>query len=57
LERNVAELDKAITASRRKAQRNPQDKDAKDFLFAAYQSKVELLTTVADQTQMAALGR
>lgn len=57
LERNVADLDMAISASRRRAQRNPQDKDAADFLFAAYQSKVELLRTVADQSQMAMLGR
>lgn len=57
LERNVADLDQAITASRRRALRNPQDKDAAGFLFAAYQSKVELLRTVADQSQMAMLGR
>lgn len=57
LERNVADLDQAISASRRRALRNPQDKDAAAFLFAAYQSKVELLRTVADQSQMAMLGR
>ena len=56
-ERNIAVLDRAIEETRRVALRNPKDKDAVSFLMAAYQSKVELLTTVADQTQVAALGR
>lgn len=56
-ERNLAVLDKAIEETRRVARRNPKDKDAVDFLMSAYQSKVELLTTVADQAQVAALGR
>lgn len=56
-ERNVAVLDKAIDESRSRAIRNPKDKDAMSFLFAAYQSKVELLSAVADQAQVAALGR
>ena len=56
-ERNIALLDSAITQTRQVAARNPKDKDAVDFLMAAYQSKVELLTRVADQAQVAALGR
>jgi hypothetical protein len=56
-ERNLAVLDKAIEETRRVARRNPKDKDAVDFLMSAYQSKVELLTTVADQAQVATLGR
>ena len=56
-ERNLAVLDKAIEETRLVARRNPKDKDAVDFLMSAYQSKVELLTTVADQAQVAALGR
>jgi hypothetical protein len=56
-ERNLAVLDKAIEETRRVARRNPKDKDAVDFLMSVYQSKVELLTTVADQAQVAALGR
>jgi hypothetical protein len=56
-ERNLAVLDKAIEETRRVARRNPKDKDAVDFLMSAYQSKVDLLTTVADQAQVATLGR
>lgn len=56
-ERNLAVIDKAIEETRRAALRNPQDADASAFLFSAYQSKIDLLTAVADQTQSAALGR
>jgi anti-sigma factor RsiW len=56
-ERNIAVLDRAIDETRRVALSNPKDKDAVSFLMAAYQSKVELLTTVADQAQVAAIGR
>ncbi|HWS85957.1 MAG TPA: zf-HC2 domain-containing protein [Pyrinomonadaceae bacterium] len=56
-ERNLALIDSAITQTRQVAAQNPKDKDAVGFLMAAYQSKVELLTRVADQTQLAALGR
>lgn len=56
-ERNLALLDSAISQTRSVAARNPKDKDAVSFLMAVYQSKVELLTKVADQAQVAALGR
>ena len=56
-ERNIAVLDRAIEETRRVALRNPKNKDAVSFLMSAYQSKVELLTTVADQAQVAAIGR
>ena len=56
-ERNVAILDTAIEQTRKVASQNPKDKDAVGFLMSAYQSKVELLTKVADQAQVAALGR
>lgn len=56
-ERNLALLDSAITQTRQVAARNPKDRDAVDFLMAAYQSKFELLTQVADQAQVATLGR
>lgn len=51
--RNLAVVNQAIVASRVAAHRNPQDTDAKEFLRAAYQNKVELLSAVADQTQLA----
>ena len=56
-ERDLALLDSTIAETRRVAAGNPKDKDAAGFLMSAYQSKVELLTKVADQAQVAALGR
>ncbi|HEX8688052.1 MAG TPA: zf-HC2 domain-containing protein [Pyrinomonadaceae bacterium] len=56
-ERNLALLDSAITQTRQVAAQNPKDRDAVGFLMSAYQSKLELLTKVADQAQVAALGR
>lgn len=52
-ERNLAVVDQAIIATRVAARRNPKDADAREFLHAAYQNKVELLTAVADQAQLA----
>jgi hypothetical protein len=56
-ERNLALLDSAIQQTRQVAAQNPKDKDVVGFLMSAYQSKVELLSRVADQAQVAALGR
>jgi negative regulator of sigma E activity len=47
-ERNLAVVDRAIAATRTAAKKNPNNPDAADFMFAAYQSKVDLLNTVAD---------
>jgi anti-sigma factor RsiW len=47
-ERNLAVVDRAIAATRSAAKSNPKDPDAADFMFAAYQSKVDLLNTIAD---------
>jgi hypothetical protein len=47
-ERNLAVVDRAIAATRSAAKSNPNDPDAADFMFAAYQSKVDLLNTIAD---------
>jgi hypothetical protein len=47
-ERNLAVVDRAIAATRSAAKSNPNDPDAADFMFAAYQSKVDFLNTVAD---------
>lgn len=47
-ERNLAVVDRAIAATRNAAKNNPSDTDAADFMFAAYQSKVDLLNTIAD---------
>lgn len=47
-ERNLAMVDQAIAATRSAAKVNPSDPDAADFMFAAYQSKIDLLSQVAD---------
>jgi hypothetical protein len=47
-ERNLALVDRALAAARATAKNNPDDPDAAEFVFAAYQSKVDLLNTVAD---------
>ncbi len=47
-ERNLALVDRALAAARTVAKNNPDDPDAAEFVFAAYQSKVDLLNTVAD---------
>ena len=47
-QRNLVVVDRAIAATRNAAKSNPNDPDAADFMFAAYQSKVDLLNTIAD---------
>jgi hypothetical protein len=47
-ERNLALVDSALAAARSAAKSNPNDPDAAEFMFSAYQSKVDLLNTVAD---------
>jgi anti-sigma factor RsiW len=56
-ERNLAVIDRAIEDTRKSAVRNPKDPDATQFLFSAYRTKIDLLSTVADQAQVATLGR
>ncbi|MDQ3817206.1 MAG: zf-HC2 domain-containing protein [Acidobacteriota bacterium] len=50
-ERNLAVLDHAIDSTRRVARRNPNDPDAVQFLYSSYQSKLDLLTAVAEQVR------
>jgi len=47
-QRNLAMVDQAIAATRSAAKVNPSDPDAAEFMFAAYQSKIDLLNQVAD---------
>jgi anti-sigma-K factor RskA len=56
-ERNLAVVNHAIDATRRTARRNPKDSDAIDFLYSSYQSKIDLLSAVAEQGQMVAIAR
>jgi hypothetical protein len=47
-QRNLAMLDRAIAATRNAAKSNPNDPDAAEFMYAAYQTKVDFLNQVAD---------
>ena len=47
-EKNLAVVDRAIAATRSAVKSNPNDPDAADFMFEAYQSKVDLLNSIAD---------
>jgi hypothetical protein len=50
-ERNLAVIDQAIDSTRRVARHNPKDGDAVQFLYSSYQSKLDLLSTVAEQVR------
>jgi hypothetical protein len=52
-ERNLAVVDQAIATTRQQVKRNPSDRDAAEFMYMAYQNKIELLSAVADRTRMA----
>jgi hypothetical protein len=56
-ERNLAIVDQAIDSTRRVARRNPKDPDASQFLYASYQSKLDLLSAVADQVRPTVASR
>ncbi len=47
-ERNLALVNRALAATRSAAKKNPNDPEAAEFMFTAYESKVNLLNTVAD---------
>lgn len=50
-ERNLAVVNQAIKATQQQARSNPKDPDAAEFLYSAYQSKLDLLGAVAQQSQ------
>ena len=52
-ERNLKLVDYAIAASRSTAKRNPNDPQATEFMFAAYQNKIDLMNNIAEQAQWA----
>lgn len=52
-ERNLAVVDQAIATTRQQAKKNPKDRDAVEFMYTAYQNKIDLLSAVADQTRIA----
>ena len=47
-QRNLAFVDRTLAVARTAAKTNPNDPDATEFMFSAYQSKVDLLNTVAE---------
>ncbi|HKP46768.1 MAG TPA: zf-HC2 domain-containing protein [Pyrinomonadaceae bacterium] len=47
-QRNLAVVDRTLAVARTAAKSNPNDPDAAEFMFSAYQSKVDLLNTVAE---------
>ena len=51
-ERNLKLVDYAIAATRSKAKRSPHDPDAAEFMFAAYQSKIDLLSTMTETARL-----
>ena len=48
-ERSLAVVDQAIATTRMEVKRNPNDRDAAEFMYTAYQNKIELLSAVAYQ--------
>jgi hypothetical protein len=56
-ERNLAIVDRAIDSTRRTARRNPNDPDASEFLYSSYQSKLDLLSAVAEQVRPTVASR
>ncbi|HLL75579.1 MAG TPA: zf-HC2 domain-containing protein [Pyrinomonadaceae bacterium] len=56
-ERNVAVVDEAIASTRAAVKSNPKDLDAQEFLRAAYQDKLDLLSAVAGKSELASADR
>ena len=51
-ERNLKLVDYAIAATRSKAERSQYDPDGVEFMFAAYQSKIDLLSTMTETARL-----
>jgi hypothetical protein len=54
LERNLAMVDNAITTMQKKARKNPRDEGAKQILFSSYQTKIDLLNSVNEKSELIA---
>jgi hypothetical protein len=48
---NLAVVDQAITSTQRTARSNPKSTDAAEMLYTAYQTKLDLLTAVSEQSR------
>jgi len=53
-ERDLAVTDDAIARMKKEVKRNPNNEAAKDILRASYQNKIDLLSSVADKTELMA---
>jgi len=53
-ERDLAVTNDAIVKMRREVRKNPNDEAAKQILRASYQNKIDLLSSVADKTELMA---
>jgi len=53
-ERDMAVVDDAINKMQRAARKNPKDEAARQILFASYQNKIDLLSSVSDKTDLMA---
>ena len=49
--RNLSAVDKAIEETRKSARRHPKNQDVMNFVVAAYEGKIALLSEVARQDQ------
>jgi hypothetical protein len=53
-ERDMALVEQAIKTMQTKARKNPKDEGAKQVLFASYQNKIDLLSSVAEKGEIIA---
>lgn len=53
-ERDLAVVDDAIKKMKREVSRNPKNESAKQVLYSSYQNKIDLLSSVADKTELMA---
>jgi hypothetical protein len=53
-ERDIALVEQAIKTMQTKARKNPKDEGAKQILFASYQNKIDLLSSVAEKGEIIA---
>ncbi len=53
-EKDMAVVNDTISKMKREVRRNPKNKDAKQVLFASYQNKIELLSSVTQRSELMA---
>lgn len=53
-ERDLAVVDDAINKMKREVRKNPKNDAAKQVLYSSYQNKIDLLSSVADKTELMA---